>query len=41
MVASGGQPPEDENKLAELEDIMNAWGAMDSEPVSDESTEEE
>ena len=41
MVASGGQPPEDEDKLAELEDIMNAWGAMDSEPVSDESTEEE
>ena len=41
MIASGGQPPEDQDKLRELDDIMNGWGSMDSEPVIEEVTEEE
>ena len=41
MIASGGQPPEDQDKLRELDDIMNGWGSMDSEPVIEEVSEEE
>ena len=41
MVTSGGQPPEDEDKLAELEDIMNGWGLQEAPVADDYSTEEE
>ena len=40
MIASGGQPPEDQDKLAELEDIMNGWGALDA-PMTDGISKEE